>query len=293
MVVKWQGGLSSEFPLRQGTGQGRSFSTTNYTVFNNDLLLRIEQAGLGIHIGDIPVGTQTCANDITLLADSNSTHPQAMTSCVEHYANENRYTIGMNKTQMVPYDTNKTQSTKASVTFKGELIPNTDTAIQLGVLQSNSSKVNTQMVCGNVETARKTAYALFGSGFHGTNGMNPAAAKIIWDLHILSRLIHGLEICKITERELAPAEVFCRDICKQLLGIPRNSANPAVYFLFGILPVRAEVHRRVLSLFHTIAASPTSRIHQIAMRQLTQDVFWQLVHLCTRDPPDVQSTIGT
>jgi hypothetical protein len=123
-VVKWHGGLSSEFPLRQGTGQGRSLATTHYTVFNNDLRLRIDD------IGDIPVGTPACADGGTLLADSNSTHPQAMTSCVEHYANENRYTIGMKKT------------TKASVTFKGESIPNTDTAIQLGVLQSKSNKVN-------------------------------------------------------------------------------------------------------------------------------------------------------
>jgi hypothetical protein len=269
-VVKWKGALSSEFPLRQGTGQGRTFSTTNYKIFNNDLLLRIENAGLGIHIGDIHVGSPTCADDVTLLANSNSTDPQTMTSCVELYANENRYTIGMSKTQMVMYNPTNKRGTDNLVTYNGEPISHTETATQLGVLQGSSKKMNSQRINSNVEVARRTAYTLFGSGFHGTNGMNPSNSKVIWELHILPRLIHGLEICKVSEKDLAPAEVFCRKICKQLLGIPQNSPTPAVYLMFGVLPIEAEVHRRVLRLFRDIAARPATREYNVALRQLAQ-----------------------
>jgi hypothetical protein len=268
-VVKWKGKLSSEFPLQQGTGQGRIFSTTNYKIFNNDLLLRMEQAGLGIHIGDIPVGSPTCADDVTILADSRGTDPQTMTSSVELYANESRYTIGMKKTQMVQYAPKSARDITPSVTYNEEPIASTDSAIQLGIIQNSGKKANTMRISENVQTARKTTYALFSSGLHGTNGISPAISKSIWTLHILPRLVHGLEICKITDKEVAPAEIFCRDICKQLLGLPRTAPTPAVYFLFGILPVQAEIHRRAINLFHSIASKPTSREHHIALRQLT------------------------
>jgi hypothetical protein len=66
----------------------------------------------------------------------------------------------------------RTHTRTPSVTFNGEPILATYTATQLGVIQSNSKKMNSIRVTDNVETAHNATYALVGPCVHGTNGIN-------------------------------------------------------------------------------------------------------------------------
>ena len=46
----------------------------------------------------------------------------------------------------------------------------------------------------NINKARRVAYALMGTGFHGFNGLHPKVSLKLWDTYILPRLTYGLEV---------------------------------------------------------------------------------------------------
>ena len=49
--VKWEGGFSPSFKIRQGVRQGGILSTHLYKLYINDLLVDLESTKLGKHIG--------------------------------------------------------------------------------------------------------------------------------------------------------------------------------------------------------------------------------------------------
>ena len=65
--VKWADDLSESFDILQGVRQGGFLSTHLYKIFVQDLLLELESKCLGFQLGDIYIGTPTCADDIALI----------------------------------------------------------------------------------------------------------------------------------------------------------------------------------------------------------------------------------
>lgn len=56
---------------------------------------------------------------------------------------------------------------------------------------------------------------------------------------------------------------------KQLLSLPSNTADPAVYILSGTIPIEAVVHKKVLTLFGSIMRLPENAIeYRLAIKQL-------------------------
>jgi hypothetical protein len=58
-------------------------------------------------------------------------------------------------------------------------------------------------------------------------------------------------------------------IIKQVLSLPTNVANPSIYILSGLLPVKAEIHKKALNLFGNICRSTQDSVEwRVAERQL-------------------------
>ena len=73
--VKWKGELSNTYPVLQGVTvrQGGILSTHLYKIFVQDLLLELEENSLGYHLGNVYIGTPTCADDVAIIErDSNN-----------------------------------------------------------------------------------------------------------------------------------------------------------------------------------------------------------------------------
>ena len=65
-------------------------------------------------------------------------------------------------------------------------------------------------------------------------------------------------------------ETFQKKIIKQILNIPSNTADSAVYVLSGLLPIEAQIDKKILTLFNNICRQEDSSVEkQIAWRQLT------------------------
>ncbi|VDI21746.1 Hypothetical predicted protein [Mytilus galloprovincialis] len=104
--VKWLDGISKPFQIKQGVRQGGILSTHLYKIFVQDLLVELEQNSIGYQLGNIYVGSPTCADDIAFI--SNDKHElQLMLNVLGRYANEHHYSIHPTKTQIIDCSKNK------------------------------------------------------------------------------------------------------------------------------------------------------------------------------------------
>ena len=68
--VKWLGSFRESFALKQGVRQGGVLSTPLYKIFDEDLILELEEKSLGFMLGDIYIGVTAVADDMAYLAST-------------------------------------------------------------------------------------------------------------------------------------------------------------------------------------------------------------------------------
>ena len=85
--VKWGDARSRAFSLVNGTRQGSVLSPALFSLYMDDLLVRLRKAGVGCHLGSVFCGVVGYADDLLLLAPSRSAMEQMLRIC-EVYAEE-------------------------------------------------------------------------------------------------------------------------------------------------------------------------------------------------------------
>jgi hypothetical protein len=152
-------------------------------------------------------------------------------------------------------------------------MPNVDRATHLGIIRTASMKSNIQAnVDENITKSRRSAYSLFGSGFRGTNGLDPESLLHIhvYKTYVLPILLYGMELLIPSSKPLEQLEMFQKRMIKQLLSLPTRCPDPAVYILTGILPIEAQIHLKALVFFNNVCHQDESSIEKkLAVRQLT------------------------
>ena len=138
----------------------------------------------------------------------------------------------------------------------------------LGLIrESNSKSINKQLIEDRIKTARNTAYALMGAGFHGINGVNLEVSFSIWQTYVRPRLLYGLESINLSKCDIQNLELYQRKVKRQLLHLPERVATSDIYVLSRQLPVEAEIHKRGLSLYGNIVRNDCIE-RELAYRQL-------------------------
>ena len=157
---------------------------------------QLENCGEGVKIGASEVSSPTCADDIALLAE-NQTDAQILTNTVHTASCKDRFIINPSKSEIVKFKTAKKQAKVVQVQLGGQNISQVSQAIHLGVERNENNTPDTQK---RIETARKTMYALLGSGMHGKNGISPVITIQMWNTFVLPRLLHGIELLDIRKK---------------------------------------------------------------------------------------------
>ncbi|CAG2245583.1 unnamed protein product [Mytilus edulis] len=124
------------------------------------------------------------------------------------------------------------------------VMPNVKQALHLGIIRTTSMKENVTLnVEENIKKARRSAYGLFGGGFHGHNGLDPETLVHLFKTYISPVLLYGMELLLPKTAMLLQLEKFQKRLLKQLLSLPTSTPDPAVYILSGILPVEAQIDK--------------------------------------------------
>ena len=137
--LKWLGELSESFPVLQGVRQGEILSTYLYKIFVEDLLLELENAAIGFHLGNIYVGTPTCADDIAF-TKTNKYNLQVMLNFIHRYVNQHHYNIHPTKTKMVQRTNSKTSTHEDSWNLGETLLQPSDEAVYLGIKSTSKTE---------------------------------------------------------------------------------------------------------------------------------------------------------
>ena len=138
--------------------------------------------------------------------------------------------------------------------------------VHLGIQRSTKIS-NTTVIQARVTSARRTAYSLFGAGFHGINGVGTEVIHKQWTACVRPVLTYGLEALILDVKELEVIETFARSMLKRLQSLPNSTANQATYLLFGTPPIEATIHSQILSMLGNIIRRPGSTEHNIITRQ--------------------------
>ena len=119
-----------------------------------------------------------------------------------------------------------------------------------------------------IESARRTKYALMGSGIHGTNGIDAKTSFSLYSTYVLPRLLYGLEVLPLRKKHITSLENFHRKSLRTFQSLPQRTAISAIYLLVRALPVEAELHKRKLSLLYSLLACENFKIKQVINRQI-------------------------
>ncbi|KAH3709507.1 hypothetical protein DPMN_068970 [Dreissena polymorpha] len=131
----------------------------------------------------------------------------------------------------------------------------------------NNQKAN---VDEDLKKARRKAYSIFGSGYKGRAGLNVLSIIHLNKSYVLPVLLYGLELLLPPERIINCLEAFQRKFVKEILRLPDNTANAAVYLLSGLLPIEAQIHIQALTFLHTICSQDKNSIEwALLVRQIS------------------------
>jgi hypothetical protein len=148
------------------------------------------------------------------------------------------------------------------------VMPNVKQAIHLGIIRTNTLADNmTVNVEENIKKSRRSAYGLFGGGFHDNNGLDPETLIHLLNTYITPVLMYGMELIIPKTTALEQLEQYQKKLLKQLLSLPPNTPDPAVYLLSGTLPVEAQLHIRALNFFNNICNLEEKSIEKLLARQ--------------------------
>ncbi|MCG8045488.1 MAG: reverse transcriptase family protein, partial [Candidatus Thiodiazotropha endolucinida] len=268
-AVKWNNAVSDGFPVKQGVRQGGILSTDLFKVYNNEMLNRMVDSGLGTRIGAINCVAPTCADDVALSSDR-ADDLQSLINIGVDYSELEKFQLQPTKSVVLSHLTLGDKNRKGmeeTWTMYGEPMPVVTEASHMGILRSHCTEESA--VRDNIKKARRTLYSLMSSGLHGQNGLDPETSIQLLNIYVLPILVYGLEVILPKPKYLNMLERFFKKMLKQVMSLPTTVADCAVYAVSGTIPIEATIHKRALSLYGNICRLPESSIEkQLAERQL-------------------------
>ena len=91
--------MSRSFSETPSVKQGHIKSSDNYKIYVNPLLDMVDSATLGVQLGPVNCGSSSCADDIYLMADTQS-RLQALLDLAAYYGEMYKVTYGAAKTKV-------------------------------------------------------------------------------------------------------------------------------------------------------------------------------------------------
>ena len=107
------------------------------------------------------------------------------------------------------------------------------------------------------------------SKLHGTNGLNPRISYRTYQAYVIPRLLYSLDVLSLSDTHIAQIQRFHISTLRGLQSLPEGKVSSIVHLLLGAFPIHAELHKRQLSLLHSIARSGDQRINGLTDRQFT------------------------
>ena len=150
--VKWGKARSRSFGIVNGTRQGSVLSPALFSVYMDNLIMKLRRSGVGCHLGGVFCGVTGYADDLLLLAPSRSAMETMLKIC-EEYAHENNLEFSTDpdpaksKSKCIFMQGHMRQPKPVNLQLYGVDLPWVRTATHLGHELSENCNMEEDMKC--------------------------------------------------------------------------------------------------------------------------------------------------
>ena len=231
------------------------------------------------------------ADDVGLLANS-----LASLKCLLHltklYCDKYQVKLVASKTKLLVLNTKQTEMTSlvelatTPITVDGELISPSSQATHVGVVRS--VKGNSPHIVERLSAHRKAMCSLFYAGLAKGHRANPAASIRVEAVYGVSVLLSGMASLVLSSEEEDRLDQHYKVYIQRLLRLHQATPAPVVFLLAGCLPLRAQLHLKIFSLFgqlcrlrggDNLLAKHASNIYS-SSAPCPKSWFWRVRNLC-------------
>jgi hypothetical protein len=139
MRIKWSDFHSNSHTVTNGVKQGGVISPLLFTVYIDELILRLKNAGIGCHIGNVFAGVFGYADDLSLLAPTKHALKVMLQICTD-FSKEYSVLFNPTKSKFIIFGANGCNAA-GSITFEGKELHSVSKDIHLGnVFGPNANK---------------------------------------------------------------------------------------------------------------------------------------------------------
>ncbi|XP_033756185.1 uncharacterized protein LOC117338930 [Pecten maximus] len=191
--VLYDGETSDAYPIEQGVGQGRTLSAWLFLAMIDDLAVRLEDSGLGLHVQSVHIPCVFLADDTLLLAASIRSL-QMQLDIVHDYAKLWRLNYNSTKSSLMQFSNRKRPQSEptTSCSLGNTAIGWVTSKVYAGITLCHNLKPDLQ-IASSCKKGRKAVNSLISVGIH-QNGMNPLKSVRIIKSVVLPTILYGCEL---------------------------------------------------------------------------------------------------
>ena len=256
--------ISRKFQETTGVKQGHINSSDNYKIYINPALNTLDISTLGVWMGPINVSVTGIADDIYLIASSQS-GLQGLIRIAEHYGTRYKIKYGADKTKITvvgsDIDMKYFQDT-TPWTMGGENVKVVENNDHLGQVISGYRQ-EAKNIDLRIQKGRSNLYSLLGPAFAYKCLLSPLVKLHIFRTFTCPIIRSGLSSFALRPQQIEPISLLHRKVLKSILHLSKSAPTPAIHFLLGELPIEGRIHRDMFSLFFSVWCNPDIKIHQI------------------------------
>ena len=243
---------SDWFENRVGLRQGCVLSPILFNIFIDDIVREVKSLGLGVQIGDIKISSLLYADDMTLLAESES-DIQCMLDVVQKYSEKWKFCFSSKKSVVVVYGVRRQ---KAVFRIGEEVVSEESVFRYLGVNLSRTWSWK-RLKDEQCMKARKRISEMWARGANSWM-LSVRTLCVIWKICVKPIIEYGCEIWG--DEGWIAAEVIQRKMAKRMLGMKERTNNVVVRGELGWLSMRAERDIKRLLWWYRLLKMPAHRL---------------------------------
>ena len=146
-------------------------------------------------------------------------------------------------------------------TLYSEKIDVTDDNDHIGLIVSGQAE-EAKNVDANIQQCRNSLFAMLGPAFSFKSKVSPKVQFHLWRTYCQPVVSSGLAALPVRPAQTQHLTVFHHKVLRGFLRLSSSSPVPALYFLLGEMPIVANIHLDILTLFHNIWSNPDTTVHE-------------------------------
>ena len=243
MSVRWDSHVSDSFPTTNGVRQGGVLSPILFSLYIDDLLVKLSNLGVGCHWEGFFAGALCYADDLVLLAPSPAAL-RILLRCCESFAASHNLVFNASKTQLIRFSTKPSTLSPAKIFFCNQLLCFSDSVCHLGHTLKFNLSDDDDVLIRSRDLVKKANHLLVSFA-----GVGPGILTRLFQCFCLS--LYGAALWTLNCPAIKSLEISYNKILRRIWSLPARSHTTIVHHVARLPSLFNLIRSRSLSLLRT------------------------------------------